>query len=63
MTFNLSQEAFEQLHRDLDKVRSTSKTITISKEALRCILLDHAGYAGIKDKRLTPTTDNMKDLV
>lgn len=65
MTFNLSQQAFEQLHRDLDKVRSTSKTVTISKEALRCILLDHADYAAIVDKRHAPVvkTISIEDLV
>lgn len=66
MMYNLSQQAFEQLHRDLDKVRSTSKTVTISKEALRCILLDHADYAAIVDKTVVVSkskTPNIEDLV
>lgn len=42
---NLTQEQFEELHRDLDKVRSTSSTVKINKEALRNLLLDHADYA------------------
>lgn len=49
--YNLSQEQFEQLHRDLDKVKRTSETVKVSKEALRCILLDHAAYAAIKEKK------------
>lgn len=49
--FNTTQEEFEQLHRDLDKVRSSSETVKVNKEALRHLLLDHADYAGMKEKR------------
>ncbi len=35
-------EEFEGLHNALDKVRSTSKTITVSKAALTHLLMDHS---------------------
>lgn len=37
-----SQEQFEDLHEDLDKVRSTSSSVKVSKDALRALLMDHA---------------------
>lgn len=39
---SLSQEEFEQLHQDVDKVRSTSKTVKVSAAAVRKILSDHS---------------------
>jgi hypothetical protein len=71
MKYHITQEQFEQLHRDMDKVRSTSKTVTVSKEALRRLLLDHADYAAIKEtygrspgmKVLSETKTTVEDLV
>jgi hypothetical protein len=37
-----SQEQFEELHEDLAKVRSTSSTVKVSKDALRALLMDHS---------------------
>lgn len=49
--YNLSQEQFEGLHEAFDKARASSKTVKVDKEALRRILLDHANYAVIIEKR------------
>ena len=37
----LPQDQFEQIHRDLDKTRRTSKTVTVDREALTALLIDH----------------------
>lgn len=44
-----SQEQFEGLHAELDKVRSTSATVKVSKDALRALLMDHANLQRIKE--------------
>lgn len=41
MTFHLTQEQFEQLHRDLDKTRKSSSTVKIDRAALAALLIDH----------------------
>lgn len=38
----LSQEQFEGLHAALDKARSTTKNITVDRQALTNILIDHS---------------------
>lgn len=40
----LKQEQFENLHKDLDKVRSNSKTVKVNKEALTKLLIDHSTF-------------------
>ena len=37
-----TQDQFENLHESLDKVKSTSTTVKVSKDALRNLLMDHA---------------------
>lgn len=38
----LPQEQFEVLHLALAKVRSTSKTVTVDKEAMTALLIDYS---------------------
>ena len=38
----LSQEAWEELHRRLDKVRAGTSDVRVPVEALRDLLYDHA---------------------
>ena len=37
-----TQDHFESLHADLDRVRSTSATVKVSKAALTKLRLDHS---------------------
>jgi len=37
---------FEDTYARLDKVRSTSKTVTVDKESLTAILMDHTQLIG-----------------
>lgn len=46
----LKGEDFETLHEALAKVRSTSKTVTVSKEALSALLRDYSNL--INDREL-----------
>lgn len=41
-SFTASQEQFEGLHKALDRVRSTSKSVTVDRQALANLLIDHA---------------------
>ncbi|MBK1871592.1 hypothetical protein [Taklimakanibacter albus] len=41
-----TMEQFEALHAANAKTRSTSKTVTVSKEALTNILMDHSMMVG-----------------
>lgn len=51
ITLHSTQEEFESLHYELDKVRSTSKTVRVSKSALHNILMDHSLLINkLKDK-------------
>jgi hypothetical protein len=38
----LTQDQFEGLHDDLDKVRRTSRTVKVDKDALSALLRDHS---------------------
>jgi hypothetical protein len=51
MNMKTTQEQFEGLHEALDKVRSTSSTVKVDKEALRALLYDHADYDAIIARR------------
>jgi hypothetical protein len=42
----LTMADFHALHIALDKVRSTSTTVTVSKDALRSLLMDHSACLG-----------------
>lgn len=42
VVLRLPLSAFEALHAALDKVRSTSRTVTVDKDALRLLLADHS---------------------
>lgn len=37
-----TQEQFEGIHRDLDKVRTTSKSVKVDREALQALLMDYS---------------------
>ncbi|MEW6121258.1 MAG: hypothetical protein AB1698_01495 [Pseudomonadota bacterium] len=37
-----TSDEFEELHRVHDKTRATSKTLTVSREALGHLLMDHS---------------------
>ena len=37
-----TQEQFEGIHEELDKVRSNSKTVKVDKQALTNLLIDHS---------------------
>lgn len=41
MGLTLTQAAFEALHERLDRVRRTSSTVTVDRQALAELLLDH----------------------
>lgn len=43
-----TQDQFHRLHEALDKVRSTSKTVTVDKDALTALLLDHQRLLKLK---------------
>lgn len=45
-----TQSQFEDLHAELDKVRSTSETVKVNKQALKNLLLDHAELHAIVSK-------------
>lgn len=40
--FNLTDDQFNELHTCLDKVRSTSKQVKVSRDALMNLLIDYA---------------------
>ena len=40
-----TDEQFNGLHEALDKVRKTSKTVTVDKQALSNLLMDHSTIA------------------
>jgi hypothetical protein len=42
VTLRLPLEGFEDLHATVDKVRSTSKTVTVNADHLRKLLADHS---------------------
>lgn len=46
ITETCTQEQFEGIHAALDKVRSTSRTVTVDKDALRALLIDHGALWG-----------------
>ena len=41
-TFECSIDQFNGIHRAVDKVRSTSKTVTVDEDALAKLLIDHS---------------------
>lgn len=46
-----TDDQFHELHAALAKVRSTSKTVTVSKEGLTNLLIDHSKmYAALEAK-------------
>lgn len=45
-----SQAQFEGIHSDLDKVRSTSTTVKVSRDALANLLIDHAKLIRLAEK-------------
>lgn len=42
MKHTTTMEQFEALHEAIEKVRSTSKTVKVDKEALLNLLMDHS---------------------
>lgn len=45
-----SQDQFESVHRALDKVRSTSTTVTVDRAALQALLIDHSKLIVMQEK-------------
>ena len=45
-----TQAQFESIHADVAKVRSTSQTVTVNKDALKALLVDHGELHGIVQK-------------
>jgi hypothetical protein len=45
-----TQAAFEGIHADLDRVRSTSTTVKVDKAALAALLMDHAKLISIAER-------------
>lgn len=50
LSFSCSQEEFEAIHEALAKVRSTSKTVVVPKEALAALLRDHSNLVNLLEK-------------
>lgn len=42
VTLDLSLDQFDGLHRQLDKARSTSRTVTVDRQSLASLLVDHS---------------------
>jgi hypothetical protein len=42
LTLRTTQAQFEGLHERVDKTRSTSKSVTVDKDALTALLMDHS---------------------
>jgi hypothetical protein len=45
--FDTTQDQFEGIHKSLDRVRSTSKTVTVDRQALANLLIDHGKLLAI----------------
>jgi hypothetical protein len=43
----LTQEQFEEMHRNLDDMHSSASKVYISKQALKNMLYDHAQFCGL----------------
>ena len=41
-TFECSMDMFNGIHKAIDKVRSTSKIVTVDKDALAKLLIEHS---------------------
>ena len=50
VTLELPIEQFEGLHQALDKVRSTSRTVTVDKVALTGLLMDYSRLINLLEK-------------
>lgn len=45
-----NHDQFESVHRALDKVRSTSTTVTVDRAALQSLLIDHSKLIVMQEK-------------
>jgi hypothetical protein len=41
MSFECTMDQFNGIHKALDKVRATSRTVTVDRDALTRLLIDH----------------------
>lgn len=51
VTLELPIEQFEGLHQALAKVRSTSTTVTVDKQALTALLMDYSRLINLLEKK------------
>lgn len=51
VTLELPIEQFESLHQSLAKVRSTSTTVTVDKQALTNLLMDYSRLINLLEKK------------
>ena len=42
VAFELPKDKFDELHRALDRTRQTSRTVTVERQSLMSLLVDHS---------------------